>query len=282
MRTGALLFALLAFIAAGAGAEGLVNPQDMPGPLKEVRFDQRLGQELPLAAVFVDEDGETVTLGQYFGERPVVLTFVYYECPMLCTLTLNGLATSLGVVDFEVGRQLEVVVVSFDPGEGPEQARAAKAETLRRFGHPESAPGWHFLTGGQASIARLTAAAGFAYEYLPEDDEYAHTSGIVIVNPDGEISQYYFGIEYPPRDVRLSLVEASAGGIGTAVDQLLLYCFRFDPEQGKYTAATMRILRLAGAAFVLGLFAFLWTAWRRERTRRPPSITVPSAETSGR
>lgn len=272
-----LLPLLLSLLAASAGAQGLVNPQDMPGPLKEVRFDQRLGERLPLDAVFVDENGETVTLGQYFGERPVILAFVYYECPMLCTLTLNGLAKSLGVVGFDVGRQLDVVVVSFDPGEGPEAARAVEADTMLRYGRPESAPGWHFLTGGEKAIARLTAAAGFAYEYIPDDDEYAHTSGIVIVNPDGAISQYFFGIEYPPRDVRLALVEASSGGIGSAVDQLLLYCFRFDPEQGKYTAATMRILRLVGGAFVLGLAAVLWIARRRERARERRLATSAGA-----
>jgi protein SCO1/2 len=268
--------------AASAGAEGLVNPQDMPGPLKEVRFDQRLGEKLPLDAVFVDERGETVTLGRYFGRRPAILAFVYFECPMLCTLTLNGLAKSLDVVDLEIGREIDVVVVSIDPGEGPEEARAVKADTLLRYGRPESAPGWHFLTGTEDAVARLTAAAGFHYNYLPEDDEYAHTTGIVIVDPKGTISQYYLGIEYPPRDVRLALVEASAGGVGTAVDQLLLYCFRFDPEQGKYTAATMRILRLAAGAFALGLFAFVGIAWHRERARRPSSITVPSAEPPGR
>jgi protein SCO1/2 len=201
----------------------------------------------------------------------VILTFVYYECPMLCTLTLNGLAKSLDVVDLEIGRELDVIAVSIDPGEGPQQASAAKADALLRYGRAESAPGWHFLTGGEEAIARLTAAAGFSYQYLPEDDEYAHTTGIVIVKADGQISQYYLGIEYPPRDVRLALVEASAGGIGTAVDQLLLYCFRFDPEQGKYTAATMRILRLVGAAFALGLIAFVSIAWRREQARRPVS-----------
>jgi len=277
-----LSFALLALLAGAAGAEGLVNPQDMPGALKDVRFDQHLGAMLPLDAPFVDEDGEAVTLGKYFGaERPVILTFAYYHCPMLCNLTLNGLAKSLDVVGFDVGRQLDVVVVSIDPHEGPDEARPVKAETVERYGHPESAPGWHFLTGAEAAIARVTEAAGFYYHYLPEDDEFAHTTGIVIVNPDGKISQYYLGIEYPPRDVRLALVEASAGGIGSAVDQLLLYCFRFDPDQGKYTAATMRILRLVGGVFVLGLCACIWIAWRHERAQRTGIDHRPPAGTEG-
>ena len=268
-RFGAVLLPLLAFAlgTANAGAQPLINPEDMPGPLKEVRFDQHLGRELPLDAPFVDEHGEAVTLGDYFGERPVVLAFVYYQCPMLCTLTMNGLAASLDVVDLEIGRELDVVAVSFDPGEGPAEARVTEEATLRRYGRPETAAGWHFLTGGEAAIARLTEAAGFSYTYLPESDEYAHTSGIVIVTPEGKISQYFFGVEYPPKDVRLALVEASSGAIGSVVDQLLLYCFRFDPQQGKYTAATMRILRLVGGVFVVALILFLWISWRRERAQ---------------
>lgn len=271
------VFLPLALLAAGAAAQGAVDPQQMPGELKKVRFDQRLGAELPLDAAFVDEDGRSVVLGDYFGARPVVLTFVYYDCPMLCTLALNGLASSLGVVDLDVGREIEVVAVSFDPGEGPAEARAAKAAALARFGRPESASGWHFLTGGEDQIARLTEAAGFAYTYLPEDDEYAHTSGIVIATPQGEISKYFFGIEYPPKDVRLALVEASSSRIGTVVDQVLLYCFRFDPEQGKYTAATLRIVRLFGALTVLALALYLGTTWYRERRRRAQGPTFGAA-----
>ena len=270
MRTWLGALALAVLVASGASGQqplGLVQPQDMPGPLKEVAFEQHLGDKLPLDTPFVDEYGKNVTLGDYFGERPVILTFVYYQCPMLCTLSLNGVAKSLGVLNFDVGREIDVVAVSIDPGESPEMARQARADTLARYGRPGTEAGWHFLTGDQSSIARLTEAAGFSYTYLPEDDEYAHTSGIVIANPDGTISQYFFGIEYPPRDVRLALVEASAGKIGSVVDQVLLYCFRFDPEQGKYTAATIRILRLAGGLFVLGLAIFFWTTWRRERVR---------------
>jgi len=253
--------------APAAWAQSLVDPSQMPGELKEVSFEQRLGETLPTELEFVAEDGSRVRLGDLFAERPVVLTFVYYECPMLCTLTLNGLAKSLDVVDFEVGATYDVVVVSIDPGEGPAEATKSKAETVKRYGREATAPGWHFLTGDQASIERLTQAAGFNYTYLPESDEYAHTSGILVVTPEGRLSKYFYGIEFPPKDIRLALVEASEDKIGTVVDQVLLYCFRFDPKLGKYTAATMRILRLVGGIFALGLIAFLFTTVRRERAR---------------
>lgn len=263
MKRVAVTLALLAPFAAAQS--GLVDPSDMPGPLKDVRFDQRVGAELPLDAAFVDEKGEPVKLADYYGERPVVLAFVYYECPMLCHLTLHGLTQSLDVVDLEIGSEIDVVLVSIDPGEGPAEAVRAKADR---------GPGWHFLTGQEAEIARLAGAVGFGYVYLPEDDEYAHSSGIVITTPEGRIAQYFFGVEYPPKDVRLALVEASSGRIGSMVDQLLLYCFRFDPDQGRYTAATLRILRLAAAATALAVFAYLWVTWRGERSRARRPVTV--------
>lgn len=267
--------ALFGLLLGSAVTAQLVDPRDMPGPLKEVRFDQKLGAELPLDAPFVDEGGRAVKLGDFFDERPVVLTFVYYECPMLCSLTLNGLSKSLEVVDLAVGREIDVVVVSIDPGEGPELAARTKADTLRTFRQGDSAPGWHFLTGTEGDIRRLTETVGFSYVYLPENDEYAHTSGIVIATPEGKISQYFFGIEYPPKDVRLALVESSSGQIGSVVDQLLLYCFRFNPQLGRYTAATLKILRLAGALTAFAMLGYLGMTWRRERirsrARRPTS-----------
>lgn len=277
-----LLLALAPVAIAGApepptpepSDSGLVDPSKMPGPLKEVRFDQQLGRRLPLDAAFVDQHGRAVTLDALLGERPVVLAFVYYECPMLCTLILNGLAKSLSVIDLDIGSDFDVVAISFDPGETPEMALAAQARTLERFGNAEEAgagDGWHFLTGDEAAIARVTEAAGFRFVYDPDTDEFAHTSGIVIVRPDGTLNQYYYGIEYPPRDVRLSLIAASEQRVGSLVDQLLLYCYRFDPQLGKYTVAAMRVLRLAGIVFVLGLSAFLWLMWRRERNQTHPS-----------
>ncbi|RMH19989.1 MAG: SCO family protein [Acidobacteria bacterium] len=238
----------------------------MPEPLDEVRFDQRLGGPLPLDAVFADEAGREVALQDYFADRPVVLALVYYGCPMLCNLVMDGIAKSLGVISLDPGRDFEVVVVSFDPGETPAMAQQAKAKTLERYGRPQTAAGWHFLTGDEATISRLADAVGFRFVYDPASDEYAHASGIVVATPDGVINQYYYGIDYPPKDVRLALVEASERRIGTLVDQLLLYCYRYDPSLGRYTAVAMRAVRLAGVVFVLGLLTFLLVMWRRERS----------------
>ncbi len=247
--------------------QGLVKPENMPGPLKEVRIDQHLGDSLPLDVPFINQDGARVKLGDYFnGDRPVILAFVYFECPMLCSLILNGLATSLDVLKFNPGQEFDVVAISIDPDETPAMAGESKSSTLKRFGRPETSAGWHFLTGDDANIRRVADTAGFGYHYLPATDEYAHASGIMIVTPDGKLSQYFYGIEYPPKDVRLALVEASSNQIGNLVDQILLYCYRYDPQIGKYTAVTMRILRITGAVFVLGMIIFVWIAIRRDRS----------------
>lgn len=245
----------------------LVEPENMPGPLKEVRIDQKLGDVLPLDVSFVTEDGARVELGDYFkGERPVILAFVYYECPMLCSLILNGLATSLDVLNFTPGEEFDVVAIGIDPDETPAMAGESKTSTLQRYGRPETEAGWHFLTGAETDIRKVADAAGFGYDYLPSTDEYAHASGIMIVTPEGKLSQYFYGIEYPPKDVRLALVEASENQIGSLVDQILLYCYRYDPQVGRYTAVTMRILRITGALFVLGMIIFVWIAIRRDRS----------------
>jgi len=260
-----LLFAL----AASAGAdEGLVSPQNMPGPLQQVSFEQHLGETLPLDTPFVDEAGTPVVLGEYFGERPVILTFVYYDCPMLCTLILNGLAKSLGVLSFDAGTDFDVVAISIDPSETPQQAREIAATTLARYDRPDTAHGWHFLTGSAAAVEKVTEAAGFNYAPIAETGEFAHASGIVIASPQGKLSQYYLGVNYPARDVRLALVEAASNNIGSIVDQLLLYCFRYDPNLGKYTAVTLRIVRVTGALFVVALFAFLMVLQRNEKSMR--------------
>lgn len=269
-RTSALLCGCLALTLWAGGATAnpsLVEPKDMPGPLKEVRIEQHLGEQLPLEVPFVDQDGRPVKLGDYFGgERPVILAFVYFECPMLCSLILNGLATSLDVLKFNPGQEFDVVAISVDHDETSGMAGESKASTLQRYGRPETADGWHFLTGDEADIRRVADAAGFGFEYLPSTDEYAHASGIMIVTPEGQLSQYFYGIEYPPKDVRLALVEASSNQIGSLVDQILLYCYRYDPQVGRYTALTMRILRITGAVFVLGMVIFVWIAIRRDRS----------------
>ena len=185
---------------------------------------------------------------------------------MLCTLILNGLAKSLGVLEFNAGEEFDVVAISIDPSESPEQAREAAATTLERYDRPDTASGWHFLTGNAASVDKITQAAGFHFEPIEETGEFAHSSGIVIVSPEGQLSQYYLGVEYPPRDVRLALVEANSNQVGNLVDQLLLYCFRYDPSLGEYTAVTLRVLRVAGAFFAIGLLAFVLILRRSEPT----------------
>ncbi len=262
-----LLAALMLAPAALARPSTLVAPEQMPEPLNEVRFDQNLGDLLPRDTRFVDQTGQSVTLSRYLDGRPVILAFVYYECPMLCTLILNGLAKSLGVLELRPGTDFDVVAISIDHDETPALAQAALDRTLDRYGKPETEPGWHFLTGSEEDVARVADAAGFRYAYDPETDEYAHSSGIVIVAPDGTINQYYYGIEYPPRDVRLAIVDASEGRAGTLVDQILLYCYRYNAKLGKYTVFTMRLLRFAGAFFVVVLTVFLWFMWRFERDR---------------
>jgi protein SCO1/2 len=273
MRWGSALRMLallggLVLVASTSLGEGRVAEKDMPGPLSEVGFDQNLGRSLPLDASFLDEGGRPVRLGDYFGERPVLLAFVYYECPMLCQLILGGLAKSLNIVSLDAAEDFEIVVISIDPKETPSIAAASKEEMISRYPRlREGASGWHFLTGAEAESRRVADVAGFRYQYVAETDEYAHASGIMVVGPQGEISQYYYGVSYAPKDLRLALVQASEGKVGSLIDQVMLYCFRWDPQLGKYTAITMRIVRVAGAIFSLLLATFLWTMWRFEKRK---------------
>jgi protein SCO1/2 len=243
----------------------------LPAELQEVRFDQRMGAQIPLDARFLDEEGQEVTLGRYFGEqagsKPVVLALVYYECPMLCQLTLDGLAKGLKPVDFNVGEEFEVVVVSIDERETPEMAAVAKGVAVKRYEREETAEGWHFLTGEAAEIRRLADAVGFHFRYDPETDEYAHSAGIVLATPEGKTSRYLFGIEYAPRDVRLGLVEASENQIGSAIDQVLLFCLQYDPSTGRYSTAILNVVRGAGALTVLVIAFFLVAQWRRAKAQ---------------
>ncbi|MGE3508481.1 MAG: SCO family protein [Vicinamibacterales bacterium] len=237
----------------------------MPKALREIGFDQKLDVPLPLETTFRDEEGRTVRLGEYFGERPVVLSFVYYDCPMLCTQIVNALASSLRTMTLDAGQDFEVVLVSFDPREKPSLAKQKKAEYMQRYGRPQGADGWHFLTGDQPEIERLTAAAGFRYVWDEETQQFAHPSGVIVVTPDGRPARYLFGIEYGPRDLRFSLVEASEGKVGTPADQLLLFCYHYDPMTGRYGLYVMRILRLAGVATVLAIVGFIFVMVRREK-----------------
>jgi protein SCO1/2 len=265
-RLAASAYALvLLFLASGSAFS---QPTSQPGPLQDVGFDQRLGEAVPLDAVFVDERGERVTLGDFFGERPVIMALVYYECPMLCTMVLNGLTSSLGTLEFDPGEEFEVVIVSFDTRETPAQARSARSTHVGRYDRPGTEDGWHFLTGDEESVQRITQSLGFRYVWVPESNQFAHAAGIVALTPEGQIARYFYGIEYAPRDVRLGLVEAADNQIGSLVDQILLYCFHYDPVVGKYSAVAMNIVRLAAAATVLALGSFLILQWRRERRRR--------------
>ncbi|HEX7798677.1 MAG TPA: SCO family protein [Vicinamibacterales bacterium] len=240
----------------------------VPAPLREIGFDQHLDQVLPLDAQFVDEHGQTVRLGQYFGSKPVVLAFVYYTCPMLCLQVLNATASTLDVLSLDAGKDFEVVLVDFDPRETPAQAAAKKAEVLQRYKRPNADAGWHFLTGAEASIKRVTSAAGFRYKWDDQTKQFAHPTGIIVVTPDGRPARYLFGIEYGPRDVRFALLEASAGRIGSVADALLLYCYHYDPMTGRYGVYVMRTLRIAGVLTVLLIATFVIVMVRREKSER--------------
>jgi protein SCO1/2 len=261
-----LPFAFLLFTSVTALAQGWgqgppprkapIPAGEKPRDLEEVRIDQRLDESLPLDAVFRDENGAEVKLGSYFGSKPVVLALVYYSCPMLCNQVLNGMTSGLDVLKvFSIGKEFEVVTVSFDPRETPELAREKKATYLKWYTREGAAEGWHFLTGDQANIDRLTEAAGFHYKWDEKTTQFIHASGIMIATPDGKLARYFYGIEFAPKDLRLGLVDASAGKIGSPVDQLLLYCYHYDPASGKYGAAVMNIMRLGGALTLIAIFA---------------------------
>jgi protein SCO1 len=238
-----------------------------PPPTDQIRFDQRLNEQVPLDLQFTDETDKTVRLGDYFGNKPVILVLAYYRCPMLCTLVLNGLSQAMRDLPFTIGKEFNVVTVSFDPRETPDLAAAKKKTYVASFGRPE-AEGWHFLTGKPAAIDTLTKAVGFRYVYDAKQDQYLHTSGIMVVTPGGKISKYFYGISFPARDLRLGLVEASADKIGSPTDQILLYCFHYDPATGKYSANILTLVRIGGALTVIALIGLVWFLMRREKHKR--------------
>jgi protein SCO1/2 len=234
----------------------------LPPGLRNVGLDQRLNGQVPLGLAFRDEAGRELPLASYFGSRPVILALVYYQCPMLCTQILNGLVISLRGMSLESGRDFEVVAVSIDPTETPVLAERKRTEYLRRYA--KSSAGWHFLTGNEPQIKELAQAVGFRYAYDPKSKQYAHASAIMVLTPSGRLSRYFYGIEYAPRDLRLGLVEASENKIGSPVDQILLYCYHYDPSTGKYSAIVMNIVRLAGVLTLLILGPALIWLWRRD------------------
>jgi len=259
--------AVLAALLAASASPALAQPaQEKPEVLRDVGYDQRLGEQVPLDLAFRDEAGRPVTLRSLFRGRAVVLSLVYYECPMLCTLTLNGLGSALSILTFDVGKDFDVVTVSFEPKETPALAAAKKKAYLARYGRAGAAEGWHFLTGDAPAVAALTSAVGFRYAWDAETRQYAHPAGVVVLTPDGRIARYMYGVEYAPRDLRLALVEASQRRIGNPVDTVLLYCYRYDPTRGRYAASVLRLVRLGGVLTVIGLAAFVLISLRRERS----------------
>jgi protein SCO1 len=254
----------------------------IPAPLREIGFDQHIGELVPLDLPFRDENGTAATLGDFFGRRPVVMVFAYYDCPMLCTQVINGLSSALGVLSLAPHKDFEIVTVSFNPKDTPATASAKKAMYLERYRHPDAPgikDGWHFLSGDQSSIDRLTKAAGFRYVWDDKTKQFAHPTGIIVLTPEGRLARYLFGIEYGPRDLRYALVEASAGKVGNAVDTLLLYCYHYDPMTGRYGLVVMRALRIAGVATVLMLGTFIVVMIRREKHSAPSAPgTAPSTQ----
>jgi protein SCO1 len=264
-----MLCLLTPVCAFGQGmTQGVMSPPAnvRPPGLKNVGIEQRLDEQIPPGLAFCDETGKAVRLGDYFGKRPIILNLVYYQCPMLCGEVLSGLTSTLRVLKFDVGKEFEVLTVSFDPRETPEMAAAKKAEHLKRYSRGGAAEGWHFLTGPQESVDALTKAAGFQYQYDATTGQFAHTTAILVLTPEGKISQYYYGIEYAPKDLRLGLVQASDNRIGTVVDQVLLYCYHYNPDSGKYGAVISRVLQLAALATMLILGTFLAILFRMDRT----------------
>ncbi len=252
------------------GAKTMGDPaQDhLPDVLNTVKIDQRLGQQLPLDAIFRDETGKTVKLGDYFGKKPVILSLVYYQCQILCMEDLNGLVGALEMVKLTPGKDFQVVIVSIDPAETPAMAAAKKAFYVKRYGRPETEAGWHFLTGDQSNITALAKATGWGYVRLPQPDGkppmFAHASSIEVVTPEGRMAQYYLGVEYAPRDLQLGLVEASHNTIGTPVDNILTYCYRYDPKLNRHSLVIARVVQAGCLLTLLGLGSFMLVSFRRD------------------
>ena len=267
------LLAVVVLVAAGAQAQLYSEPKaavpmGKPESILKVGIDQHLNQQLPLDLKFRDENGAEVTLGQYFGSKPIILTMVYYTCPMLCGEVQSGLVSALGILRFDAGREFDVISVSINPSETPADAMAKKKQFLSRYHRAGAEHGWHFLTGDKANIDALAKAMGYRYSYDAKSGQYSHGTAIVVVTPEGKLAQYFYGIEYAPKDLRLALVEASRNKIGNVVDAVMLYCFHYDPASGRYSAQILNVVRLAGLLTVFCMGGFLLVAFRRETRGR--------------
>lgn len=249
-------------------APGGMPSTELPPILKNVRYEQRLDNQVPLNLAFRDEGGKAVHLSDYFGRKPVVLILAYYRCPMLCSQVLAGATHAFTQLPFRIGQQFHVLTVSFDPKETPALAASAKETYLRSYGHPEAADGWHFLTGQQPEIAALTQAVGFHYAWDAKTQQYAHATGIVVLTPRGKVAQYFYGIDYPAQDLRLALVQSSQEKIGSLADEVLLYCCKYDPNTGRYTAIIGRVLQIAGAFTLLILGGVLFLLFHLDKKKR--------------
>ncbi len=241
---------------------------ETPKVLQGIGFDQRLDAQIPLDLIFTDDTGRPIKLGEYFGEKPVILALVYYQCPRLCTLVLNGLVQGMLEMPFTAGKEFEVITVSFDPRETWELAASKKEAYLQRYGRPDAANGWHFLTGDEQQIRRLTDAVGFRYRFDEAQKQFVHASGIMILTPQGKLSRYFYDVRYSGRDLRFGLIEASHNKIGSPVDQILLYCFHYDPTLGKYSASVMAFVRAGGILTMLSIAGFVLVLVRGGRARR--------------
>jgi protein SCO1/2 len=275
-------------LLCGTQSHGQMIPDDvgqssngLPPALVNVGFDPQLNAQIPLDAAFADEYGQPATLRQYAGKKPVVLAFVYFTCPMLCNQVQQALVGTLKMISFNPGTEYEVVIISFDPSDTPDEALKKKQEAMSRFARPTTDPGWHFLTGSRESIDTVTKAAAFRFSYDPKTKLYGHASGILLLTPDGRISRYFFGVEYPPSNVRLGLVDASAGKIGTPVDHLLLFCYQYDPTKARYSATILTVIRMGGVVTLFCL-AIGFVIFRRREHRGGISGNIgPGSPTQG-
>jgi protein SCO1 len=255
----------------------------LPEPLKKTGIEQKLGETLPLETEFKDENGDLVKLGSYFGKgRPVVVAFVYYECPMLCNQVLNGLTGSLKGINFDAGKEFDVVAISFDAKEfdKPGLAKNKKASYMERYGRPGTEKGWHFLTGTEESIRAVTNAAGFGFEWDEKSQQFAHAAAVIVATPEGKLSRYLYGIDYSPKDLKLAMMESAENKVGSPADQLLLYCFHYDPSTGKYGLAILNFVRLGGVATLLGLGAMGFVFWRRNKKNSGQSAVGSGQESN--
>jgi protein SCO1/2 len=263
----ALPYLILLTLCAWTSDQLPAPSSSAPPMLKDVGIDAKPGSPLPLDLTFRDETGKDVRLGEYFNKRPVILTLVYYKCPMLCTLVLNELTRTLNVMTEDAGKDFDIVTVSFDPKETPELANAKKQEYLRLYRRPTAPAGWHFLTGDEQQIRALTNAVGFRYAFDQKTQQYVHASGLVVVTPEGNLGRYFFGIQYAAKDLRLAMIDAANGKSSSPTGKVLFYCFQYDPTTGRYSLAIMRLIQTGFVLTVGSLVTFMFVIHRRERIK---------------